>query len=126
VRNRKPGFRLTASVPRPHRSTSSPDTPGEGDDGDQPVRVLLVVGRSSLARQLFARIDGDLVEVVGFAESVDEAAELVDTYKPDVVLVATSDVGTWQRQPGFQLDVLNASVRLASLGPPGPTLVEPN
>jgi hypothetical protein len=84
------------------------------------------LGRSSLARRVFERVEGDAVEVIGWAETVEEAASMVDAFKPDVVLVATSDVPTWQRQPGFQVDVLTASVRLASLQPVGPAFAEPS
>jgi hypothetical protein len=127
VRNPKPAFRLTASSPRlPQSNPSRPDTSGEAADDHRPVRVLLVVGRSSVARRLVERIESDFVEVIGWAESVDEAAAMVDTFRPDVVLVATSDVPTWGAQPGFQLDVLTASVRLASLQAVGPKLVEPD
>jgi hypothetical protein len=82
------------------------------------VRVLLVVGgESSLARRLLEAVEHDSVEVVGCAETVDEAASMVDFCKPDVVLVADGRSPGWEASDGAQLDALKTSLRLASLMP---------
>jgi hypothetical protein len=90
------------------------------------VRVILVVGPSPLAKRLFDRVQGDSVDVIGCVETIDEAVSMVDSYKLDVVLVATAAVPAWKMQAGFQLDVLEASVTLASLPPAGPAVAEPD
>jgi hypothetical protein len=81
------------------------------------VRVLLVVGDCSLARGIFEAAQDDSVEVIGCAETVEEAASMVDFYKPDVVLLANREEPSWEEPAGFQLDVLKTSLQLASLVP---------
>jgi hypothetical protein len=82
----------------------------------KPVRVLLVVGgETSLARQLLEETQDDWVQVVGWAETVDEATAMLDMCDPDVVLVADSDRPGWEALGTVQLDALKASLRLATL-----------
>jgi chemotaxis response regulator CheB len=82
------------------------------------VRVLLVVGGESfLARRLLETAQHDSVEVVGCAETVEEAASMADFCKPDVVLVADGRSPGWEASNGAQLDALKTSLRLASSMP---------
>jgi len=101
-------------------SPASPDSPllrAQRDDHEaealEPLRVMLVGGRAVTVGPL--DIDGRRVEVVGFAERVDEAASMAELYRPDVVVVTANGTAG-----GLPIDLLGAVLKLASARPDAP------